>query len=185
MNDGDGAAAAPVAAEVTKVEAIPFTVGQSVLHPKHGLGRVKGTEERDVAGSRQLYVIVEFARLSLTVGIPETALPTSGLRRPMTPEDLQPALEMLSGTPAPAQRQWSRRASEHEIKLNSGEPEQLAEVLRDLSPRRGRGRDGVIFREALARLSEELAIADESDYESATAKIEALLPPEVVNTRER
>ena len=92
---------------------------------------------------------------------------------------------MLSGTPAPAQRQWSRRASEHEIKLNSGEPEQLAEVLRDLSPRRGRGRDGVIFREALARLSEELAIADESDYESATAKIEALLPPEVVNTRER
>jgi len=182
MNEVDGAV---TDANPGAPADLRFVVDQTVLHPKHGLGRVKGTEEREVGGDRQQYVIVDFARLSLTVGIPERALANSGLRTPMAPEEMQPVLEILSGEPAPAQRQWSRRASEHEIKLNSGQPEMLAEVLRDLSPRRGRGRDGVIFREALARLAEELAVADDSDLAQASAKIEALLPLETPTARVR
>ena len=162
-----------------------FRIDQSVLHPKHGLGRITATEEREIAGDRQHYVIVDFARLALTVGIPESALPNSGLRAPMPMAEMAPVLEILSGTPVAAQRQWSRRASEHEIKLNSGEPEMLAQILRDLAPRRGTGRDGIIFREALARLAEELSISEDTDFERATARIEALLPPEQATTRSR
>ncbi|MFN4087595.1 MAG: CarD family transcriptional regulator [Alphaproteobacteria bacterium] len=162
------------------IDGAPFhtdlTPGLQVMHPKHGIGRVKGIEEREVQGRTQRYVIVDFIRLALVVGIPQSALTHSGLRRPNDADEMQAVLAVLGGEPEAAQSHWSRRAGEQETKLNSGRPELLAEVLRDLAPRRGRGRDGVIFREALARLAEELAVADDVAVEAATAKIEALLP---------
>lgn len=180
MIDGGGVGGATHAAPPfagSDAGALRYAVDEQVLHPKHGLGRITGTEEREIGGDRQRYVIVDFERLALTVGIPERALPGSGLRAPMAANNLRPALGILSGEPVKFVWQRSRRVNEHEVKLNSGQPELLAEVLRDLSPRRDRGRDGLIFREALIRFAEELAIAESSQVEDATAKIEALLRP--------
>ncbi len=149
----------------------------NVMHPKHGLGRIEGVEEREVAGTRERYVILEFSRLALKVGIPEDVVARSGLRRPNSAEDMRVALAVLPEPPVPSRHRMGRQPNEHDEKLYSGQPELLAELLRDLADRRDKGRAGVVFREALARLAEELAVADGVSHDEAAALIEAMLPP--------
>src|SRR3546814_3596484 len=92
--------------------SLPFAPDEIVMHPKHGMGRIDGTEEREVAGHREQYLIVDFARLALTVGIPESAIARSGLRRPYPAEGLRAALAVLPDAPA-ADRKSTRLNSSH------------------------------------------------------------------------
>jgi CarD family transcriptional regulator len=74
---------------------------------------------------------------------------------------------------------WSRRAQEHESKINSGDPVSIAEVVRDLH----RGADQPeqsyserqIYQAALERLARELAAVEKIDQQKATAKLENVL----------
>src|SRR3546814_17121020 len=62
--------------------SLPFAPDEIVMHPKHGMGRIHGTEERAVAGHRDQYLIVDFARLALTWESPERSIARSGSRPP-------------------------------------------------------------------------------------------------------
>src|SRR3546814_10576476 len=130
--------------------SLPFAPDEIVMHPKHGMGRIDGTEEREVAGHREQYLIVDFARLALTVGIPESAIARSGLRRPYPAEGLRAALAVLPDAPAATQGNWYRRAHEPEVKLNSGPPEPPAYTLRHPAATRGHRRSRVTLPQAPA-----------------------------------
>jgi CarD family transcriptional regulator len=74
---------------------------------------------------------------------------------------------------------WSRRAQEYEAKINSGDPNSIAEVLRDLH----RGADQPdqsyserqIYESALDRLARELAAVERIDEETASHRLEEVL----------
>jgi RNA polymerase-interacting CarD/CdnL/TRCF family regulator len=70
---------------------------------------------------------------------------------------------------------WSRWANIYVTKLNSGKPELLAEVLRDLSPIGGSWK-ARLYDEALSRLAEELALVEEVELDEAQRMIEMQLP---------
>ena len=74
---------------------------------------------------------------------------------------------------------WSRRAQEYEAKINSGDPIQIAEVVRDLHRSEDQPdqyySERQIYEAALARLSRELAVVEQIEAEAATEKVQKFL----------
>jgi len=74
---------------------------------------------------------------------------------------------------------WSRRAEEYQSKINSGDPVQLAEVLRDLykgeKEQEQSYSERQIYKSAMERLAREYAAIENTDEESATKKLEKVL----------
>jgi RNA polymerase-interacting CarD/CdnL/TRCF family regulator len=105
-----------------------------VVHPNHGIGSVGKTVELEVSGETHRFLVVDFRRTALTLRIPERTLEQSGLRSISSKETMRAALAILPAPRAMLPGHWSRWANIYVTKLNSGKPELLAEVLRDLSP---------------------------------------------------
>jgi len=74
---------------------------------------------------------------------------------------------------------WSRRAQEYELKINSGDPVSIAEVVRDLHRNVGQPDQSFserqIYEQARDRLASELAAVEKTDLEKATQKLEQIL----------
>ena len=153
-----------------------FKPNEPVVHPKHGLGCIGGMEEREIDGELARFLTVEFPRTTLTLSIPEAKLRQSGLRRLSSASRMRTALSRLPAPPEAPEGHWSRHATGYEEKLNSGRPELLAEIVRDLSQRGRSGAATRLYREALLRLAEELAIIEGITLDEAQAAIEARIP---------
>lgn len=111
--------------------------GQRVMHPAHGVGTVGGTEPFEVSGLKLEVLRVTFDDNRMELRVPLMRLATSGLRPLSTSQALDDALEVLSGRPKLGRGMWSRRATDFQAKINSGDPGLVAEVVRDT----GRNRD--------------------------------------------
>jgi CarD family transcriptional regulator len=74
---------------------------------------------------------------------------------------------------------WSRRAAEYDLKINSGDPVSIAEVVRDLHRNVGQPDQSFserqIYEQARDRLASELAAVEKTDVDKATTKLEQIL----------
>ena len=109
-----------------------FEVGDAVVYPSHGVGKVTAVEKQEIAGhSMELYV-VEFVDDKMTLRVPKARAVKAGLRSLCNHDAFENALEILKEKPQSNRGMWSKRAQEYSDKINSGKIEQIAEVLRDL-----------------------------------------------------
>ncbi len=154
----------------------PYSVGDYIVYPKHGVGRVVELETQEIAGlALELYVI-RFEKERMTLRVPTNKAEVSGMRRLSSDATLQEAFTTLKGKARIKRTMWSRRAQEYEAKINSGDLVSIAEVVRDLH----RGEDQPeqsyserqIYESALGRLARELAAVEEIDEAAAMVKLE-------------
>ena len=77
---------------------------------------------------------------------------------------------------------WSRRAQEYELKINSGDPVMIAEVLRDLKRSNDDSEQSYserqIYQSALERLAREVAAVEKTSEEKATMRLEKIMGTE-------
>ena len=82
---------------------------------------------------------------------------------------------------------WSRRAQEYEMKINSGDPVSIAEVLRDLKRSNDDGEQSYserqIYQSALERLAREVAAVQKITQVTTTANPEPM--PGTMNKQAR
>ena len=154
----------------------PYSVGDYIVYPKHGVGRVVELETQEIAGlTLELYVI-RFEKERMTLRVPTNKAEASGMRRLSSDATLQEAFTTLKGKARIKRTMWSRRAQEYEAKINSGDLVSIAEVVRDLH----RGEDQPeqsyserqIYESALGRLARELAAVEDIDEAAAMVKLE-------------
>lgn len=154
----------------------PYSVGDYIVYPKHGVGRVVELETQEIAGlTLELYVI-RFEKERMTLRVPTNKAEASGMRRLSSDATLQEAFTTLKGKARVKRTMWSRRAQEYEAKINSGDLVSIAEVVRDLH----RGEDQPeqsyserqIYESALGRLARELAAVEDIDEAAAMVKLE-------------
>ncbi len=68
----------------------------------------------------------------MTLRVPVTKVAAVGMRKMADEATLKKALETLKGRARIKRTMWSRRAQEYEAKINSGDLNAVAEVVRDL-----------------------------------------------------
>lgn len=156
-----------------------FKAGDNVVYPVHGVGVVEGIETQTIAGMSISLYVVSFEKDRMRLKIPMIKAQTSGLRKLSSTARLDDALETLKGRSRVRRTMWSRRAQEYEMKINSGDPVAIAEVLRDLK----RSNDDTeqsyserqIYQSALERLAREVAAVDNTSEIKATEKLEGMM----------
>ncbi len=158
---------------------LPFTPGDYVVYPTHGVGKVTSIEIQEIAGHKLKLFVISFDRDRMTLRVPVTKADTSGLRRLSSRKMMDVAMETLRGRARVKRTMWSRRAQEYEAKINSGNPISIAEVVRDLHRNVGQPDQSFserqIYESARDRLAYEVAAVERIDIETATVKLEQLL----------
>jgi CarD family transcriptional regulator len=158
---------------------MPFSAGDFVVYPAHGVGEVTNVESQTIAGQKIELFVINFERDRMTLRVPVGKVENSGLRKLSTRKVMDTALTTLKGRARVKRAMWSRRAQEYEAKINSGDPVSIAEVVRDLH--RGESQpeqsysERQIYERAMERLTHEVAAVEKIKPEAATAKLERLL----------
>lgn len=172
------AVAAPKAPKNDNV-SYEYKAGDKVVYPAHGVGRVEGIEKLTVGGIDVTLYTITFEKDRMRLKLPMQKVATSGLRRLATPEQLTEIYQTMKGRARIRRVMWSRRAQEYEAKINSGNPVQVAEVLRDLrrnvSSTEHSYSERQIFQQALERLASEMAAIDNVPQDQAAEKLQTLL----------
>ena len=160
-------------------KADAFDVGDYVVYPKHGVGRVIELQSEEIAGMQLDLYVLRFEKERMTLRVPVNKVESIGMRKLSSDKTLKEAMETLKGKPKVKRTMWSRRAQEYEAKINSGDLVSIAEVTRDLfraddQPEQSYS-ERQIFEAASSRLARELAAMEESDEKTAQAKILQIL----------
>jgi CarD family transcriptional regulator len=155
------AALKATAAKVKPKEAHPFSKGDGVVYPAHGVGRVERVGFEEIAGHRLNLIHISFEDNQMTLRVPVAQARSAGLRKLASQQMLAAALATLKGRPRASRLMWAKRSQEYLAKINTGDPRALAEVVRDLqSAADGSGSSFSqrnLFELALERLAGELA----------------------------
>ena len=158
-----------------KPSAQEFKVGDHVVYPAHGVGRINGVETQEVAGlSLEVYVIT-FDHEKMTLRVPTRKAKTAGLRPLAGGDVVGRALTTLKGRARVKRTMWSRRAQEYEAKINSGDLISIAEVVRDLyradnQPEQSYS-ERQLFESAMDRMAREVAAIEAIDRDAAVAML--------------
>ena len=108
-----------------------FHKGDMVMHWTHGIGQIVNLEERDLAGSKTIYYVVQVR--DMTVWVPADSKVGSRLRSPTPKPRFQQLLAILSSPSEPLPKDRLERKTHLLELLKDGRPESLCEVIRDLS----------------------------------------------------
>jgi CarD family transcriptional regulator len=157
------------------VPALSFDVGDYVVYPKHGVGRVIELQKSEIAGMALELYVLRFEKERMTLRVPTNKAESVGMRKLSSDKTVREAMAILKGKPKIKRTMWSRRAQEYEAKINSGDLNSIAEVVRDLFRAEDQPEQSYserqIFEGAASRLARELAAVDGTDEKVALEKI--------------
>ena len=156
-----------------------FKVGELVVYPAHGVGRITHIEEQEIAGARLELYIVDFERDKLRLKVPTGRAEQKGMRRLSDKTQVESALKVLKGRARIKRTMWSRRAQEYDAKINSGDIMAVAEVVRDLyrserQPEQSYS-ERQLFEQALERMAREIAAVKKIDDDQGIKELEDYL----------
>ena len=155
--------------------ALLFDVGDYVVYPKHGGGRVIELQSTDIAGMKLELYVLRFEKERMTLRVPTNKAESVGMRKLSSNKQMDEALATLKGKPKVKRTMWSRRAQEYEAKINSGDLVSIAEVVRDLFRAEDQPEQSYserqIFEAAASRLARELGAMEQLDEKAALEKL--------------
>lgn len=155
---------------------MPFTVGQTVVHPHHGPMRISAVVTRTVRDRVVDYLELEQPEHELHVSVPVPSAATIGLRAVMTRAQVDEVLAVLHDESLPPENGWSRRIKDYSMRLQSGLPTERAVVMREILRHCGHNASGTaerdLLRSAREVLSSELSVALGVTEDAAAALLE-------------
>jgi CarD family transcriptional regulator len=159
-----------------------FVDGDFVVYPTHGVGKVERIATEEIAGHTLELIHITFDENRMTLRVPTNKARTAGLRKLASPKQFSEVLATLKGRARIKRTMWSRRAQEYEAKINSGDPQAIAEVVRDLHRNAGQPDQSFserqIYESALDRLAAEYAALEHVDKATAIERLIAHLKSE-------
>lgn len=166
-------AKAPVAAVTTKKAS--FTVGEYVVYPTHGVGKIMGHEVEKIGDFELKVFVIHFDKDKMTLRVPVGRAQAAGLRGISPNDQINRALATLKSRAKIARGMWSRRAQEYEAKINSGNLVSIAEVVRDLHKNVDQSErsysERMIYETAMHRLCGEVAASERVDIKDAQDRL--------------
>lgn len=156
-----------------------FKANEFVVYPAHGVGRIVGIEEQEIAGMSLELFVITFDKEKLTLRVPTGKLASVGMRKLADEPLVKKAMDTLKGRARVKRTMWSRRAQEYVAKINSGDLISIAEVVRDLYRSEAQPEQSYserqLYEDALDRMARELAAVEKLDERGAVQRITEVL----------
>jgi CarD family transcriptional regulator len=158
---------------------IEFEIGDSVVYPHHGAGKVLRKEEKEVLGESREYLTIKILHNDMTVMVPTENAALAGLRRVIDEETVKKVLAVLGDECSEMPKNWNRRFKHNRDKIKTGDIYELAEVVRNLAIREAEKGlstgEKQMYTRAKKILASELMYALEMDEEQVEEHLYGLL----------
>ncbi|MCL2768961.1 MAG: CarD family transcriptional regulator [Solirubrobacterales bacterium] len=162
-----------------ELEYIEFELGDHVVYPHHGAGKVMCKEEMDVLGETREYLTIKILHNDMTVKVPTENAALAGLRRVIDEETVKKVLDVLQDEVSEMPKNWNRRFKHNRDKIKTGDIYELAEVVRNLALRESEKGlstgEKQMFTRAKKILASELMYALDKDEDEAEQYLDDLL----------
>jgi CarD family transcriptional regulator len=162
-----------------EIECIEFELGDHVVYPHHGAGKVLGKEEMEMLGERREYLTIKILHNDMTVRVPTENAALAGLRRVIDEETVKKVLDVLRDEVSEMPKNWNRRFKHNRDKIKTGDIYELAEVVRNLSLRESEKGlstgEKQMFTRTKKILASELMYALDKDEDEAESYLDELL----------
>jgi len=112
-----------------------YSVGDSVVYPHHGAGKVLKKEQKEIFGEKREYLTIKILHNDMTVMVPTENAALAGLRRVIDEEMVKKVLAVLQDECSEMPKNWNRRFKHNRDKIKTGDIYELAEVVRNLAIR--------------------------------------------------
>lgn len=157
-----------------------YKVGDQVVYPHHGVATIEKIEDKDVLGEKTTYLVLRLDTGDLTLMVPEDNVEDVGIRDTIEKDQVDKVLKILKkGEITDQAENWSRRFKANQERIRSGDVQQVAEVVRNLSLReREKGLstgEKRMLNKAREILTGELAVALSVETEEAEEVLEKAL----------
>jgi CarD family transcriptional regulator len=161
------------------IAEIDYEIGDHVVYPHHGAGKVLKKEVRRVLGSEREYLTIKIIHNEMTVMVPCENASKAGLRRIIDEEEVERVIAVLRDDVSSMPKNWNRRFKHNRDKIKTGDVFELAEVVRNLAIREAdKGLstgEKQMFTRAKKVLASELTYALEMEEGDAEAHIDSLI----------
>jgi CarD family transcriptional regulator len=152
-------------------ESMGFSVGDKVMHPNFGAGKITGEQHRELVDGFEHYYVIDVVGTTATAYVPIRKMDELGVRLVMSSGKLNQVLGTLRSLPATLSNDYRKRQEGVQEKLSTGLPELVAEAVRDLTWRNKlkhlTERDAALLKRGQERLAAEMALAtDASIFET-------------------
>src|SRR6516225_10738516 len=163
-------------AEVVHIE---FEIGDNVVYPHHGAGKVIRKEKKEILGERREYLTIKILHNDMTVMVPTENAALAGLRRVIDEYTVKKVLAVLQDECSEMPKNWNRRFKHNRDKIKTGDIYELAEVVRNLAIRESQKGlstgEKQMFTRTKKILASELMYALDKDEEEAENYLDELL----------
>jgi CarD family transcriptional regulator len=165
--------------EAEPLPHVEFEIGDNVVYPHHGAGKVVRKEQKDVLGERREYLTIKILHNDMTVMVPTENAALAGLRRVIDDETVKKVQAVLQDECSEMPKNWNRRFKHNRDKIKTGDIYELAEVVRNLAVREAEKGlstgEKQMFTRAKRILASELMYALEMDEDEVEEHIHGLM----------
>jgi CarD family transcriptional regulator len=153
-----------------------FKINDKVVHPQYGGGHVAGIESIEVSGETLECLKIRCVSKGRKIFVPRGSVALSAIRPPLSPRRFRELRKTLTSAPEELSRNFNRRMKQVKSKIESGDPLQVGEVLRDLYPKWADNSlstsDQRIFEKTRDLLVSEIALIRDIGYDEAVEYLE-------------
>ena len=154
-------------------------MGDHVVYPHHGAGKVLKKEQKEVLGEKREYLTIQILHNDMTVMVPCENAGRAGLRRVIGEEAVTKVLAVLRDDVSQMPKNWNRRFKHNREKIKTGDVYELAEVVRNLAIRESEKGlstgEKQMYTRAKKILASELMYALEMEEDEAEEHLDSLI----------
>ena len=156
-----------------------YHIGQCVTHPMPGAGTISGMIEQRPDGHPKMYYVLTLMKGGLQLYVPCDGCEKAGLRPVITRQEADLLLQSFAALETESGGNWNQRYRDNMDRLKSGQPGQVAEVIKSLLQREAQKHlstgERKLLNTALQILASELALVIELDLAEAEAIVRSVL----------
>jgi CarD family transcriptional regulator, regulator of rRNA transcription len=121
--------------EFTPAPPANYKVGDHVVYPHHGAGKVMKKEIKELLGEKREYLTIRILHNDMTVMVPCEKAGQVGLRNIIGESAVKKVVAVLTDDVSAMPKNWNRRFKYNREKIKTGDIYELAEVVRNLAIR--------------------------------------------------
>jgi len=152
-----------------------FSIGDKVVYPSHGVGKIEAIEEKEIAGQKIACYVLSIIGKELKIIVPTFNAKKVGLRRIIQENDLEKVFDILRDEINNMPPKWNKRYNFNMDKIRTGSIYEIAEVFKNLT-RLGRKKELSFGERKMLDSTKELIVMEIAHSKKiGTAQAESLI----------
>lgn len=152
-----------------------FSIGDYVVHPMHGAGRIDDIVEEKIAGVKKKYYVFTMPVSGLVLKIPIGGMGTAGIRSVISEDEAEELMEAIPDLTVEFNSNWNKRFQENMNRLKSGNLYEVARVVKALIHRETQrglstGERKMLYNAKQIMISE-IVLAEQSEYQEVEDRL--------------